>query len=73
MNISTTPRHVAQGLLVLCFSLASVIGVRAQCDMIYAGPQPLELTAELSNTLGGLGTVTIDETVMSAYIGSSTC
>ena len=66
MNISTTPRRLAQGLLVLCFTLASIVGAKAQCDMIYAGPQPLELTAELSNTLGGLGTVTIDEAVMSA-------
>ena len=73
MNISTTPRRVAQGLLVLCFTLATMVGAKAQCDMIYAGSQPLELTAELSNTLGGGGTVTIDESVIGAYIGSSTC
>jgi len=48
MNISTTPRRVAQGLLVLCFTLATMVGANAQCsDFVSFPPGPVVINLAL--------------------------
>ncbi len=63
MNISTTPRRVAQGLLVLCFTLASLVGAKAQCSDFTAFP-PGSVTINL--TLDAFGNVSLNEAVLNA-------
>ena len=63
MNISTTPRRVAQGLLVLCFTLASMVGAKAQCSDFTAFP-PGAVTINL--TLDAFGNVSLNEAVLNA-------
>lgn len=63
MNISTTPRRLAQGLLMLCFTLATVVGVRAQCaDFVSypSGPVVINLT------LDAFGSVNLNNAVLNA-------
>ena len=63
MNISTTPRRVAQGLLVLCFTLASMVGAKAQCSDFTAIP-PGPVTINL--TLDAFGNVNLNDAVLTA-------
>ncbi len=61
MNISTTPRRVAQGLLVLCFTLASMAGAKAQCGDFSAVPSG---PVTINMTLGGGGTVNLTNAIL---------
>ncbi|MFN0215958.1 MAG: HYR domain-containing protein [Saprospiraceae bacterium] len=63
MNISTTPRRVAQGLLVLCFTLAAMAGLRAQCSDFTAFP-PGPIVINL--TLDAFGNASLNEAVLNA-------
>jgi hypothetical protein len=63
MNISTSTRHLAQGFLVLFFTLASVAGVRAQCsDFISFPPGPVVINL----TLNAGGSVNLNNAVLNA-------
>jgi hypothetical protein len=63
MNISTTPRRLAQGLLVLFFTLATVSGVRAQCsDFVSFPPGPVVINL----TLSAGGSVNLTNAVLNA-------
>ncbi len=70
MNISTTTRRLAQGLLVLCFTLATMVGAKAQCDdfaTIPSGPVTINMT------LSGGGFVTLTDAILNGsgfYVGS---
>ncbi len=65
MNISTTPRRVAQGLLVLCFTLASMVGARAQCADFIAFP-PGTVNINLALGVGPGATVDLTTAVLNA-------
>lgn len=63
MNISTTPRRLAQGLLVLSFTLATMANVRAQCsDFVSFPPGPVVINL----TLSAGGTVNLTNAVLNA-------
>ena len=65
MNISTTPRRVAQGLLVLCFTLASMVGAKAQCADFIAFP-PGTVNINLALGVGPGATVDLTDAVLNA-------
>ena len=63
MNISTTPRRVAQGLLVLCFTLASMVGANAQCSDFVSFPSG---SVTINLTLDAFGQVNMTNAVLNA-------
>lgn len=72
MNISTTPRRVAQGLLMLCFTLATVVGAKAQCEDFVsfpAGPVVINLTLDAG------GNVSLTNAVLNAngFVKNGAC
>jgi hypothetical protein len=63
MNISTTQRRWAQGLLMLCLSFVSITGANAQCeDFISFPPGPVVINL----TLDGSGNVNLTNAVLNA-------
>lgn len=63
MNISTNLRRLAPGLLVLFFTLASVVGAKAQCsDFVSYPPGPVTINL----TLDAFGNASLTEAVLNA-------
>jgi hypothetical protein len=73
MNVLSYSRRLAQGVLVLLFSLAVVAGVNAQCTLAFPGAQPVPLTLNIPATPAPGAVAVLDASNSPVSVSGSGC